>query len=94
MEKQLALFIEDLEYGLRTTTRAEDRARYETYLAHAACMLARLVLNKPKAELFKVIDTFEKLRGNTWLSAPMTGQHPDSYRKFKELAGYPGYDKA
>ena len=91
MEKELALFIEDLEYGLRTTNRAEDRKLYETYLAYAACILSKVVLGAPASEIFEAIDTNEKLWGNSWLVSPVQGNNPESYIKFKELAGYPGY---
>jgi hypothetical protein len=91
MEKELAKFIEDLEFGLSTTKRAEDRKLYETYLAYAACILSKVVLNAPKEELYKAIDTNERLWGNSWLVDPVQGKHPESYMKFKELSGYPGY---
>ena len=91
MEKELARFIEDLELGLRTTKRAEDRKLYETYLAYAACILSKVILNAPMEELYKAIDTNEKLWGNTRLVEPVQAKHPDSYRKFKELAGCRGY---
>lgn len=91
MEKELALFIEDLELGLETTNRAEDRKLYETYIAYAGIILSKVVLGEPKEEIFKAIDTNEKLWGNSWLNSPVKGNHPESYRKFKELAGYPGY---
>ncbi len=93
MEKELALFIEDLKFGLEHTNRAEDRKLYETYLAYAACMLSKVVLSAPAEELFKAIDTNEKLWGNTWLQDPVKGKHPDSYQKFKEPAGYPGHSR-
>jgi len=91
MEKELAQFIEDLEFGLRTTDRAEDRKLYETYLAYAACIFSKVILKAPLDELHKAIDTNEKLWGNTWLVDPVQAKHPDSYKKFKELAGYRGY---
>ena len=91
MEKELAQYIKDLEFGLRKTTRAEYITLYETYLSYAACILSKVVLNAPKEELYKAIDTNEKLLGNSWLVDPVQGQHPESYKKFKELSGYPGY---
>ena len=87
----LALFIEDLEYGLSTTKRAEDRKLYETYLAYAACILSKVVLNASMEEIYKAIDTNEKLWGNSWLVDPVIGKNPDSYKKFIKLSGYPGY---
>ena len=92
MEKELALFIEDLELGFRTTNRAEDRKLYETYIAYAGAILSKVVLGAPKEEIFKAIDTNEKLWGNSWLHSPVKRNNPESYRKFKELAGYPGYE--
>ena len=91
MEKELALFIQDLEFGKQTTNRAEDRKLYEIYLAQAACMLSKIVLKAPSEELFESIDTNERLWGNSWLIDPVQGKNPESYRKFKELAGYSGY---
>ena len=91
MEKELALYIEDLKFGLENTNRVEDRKLYETYLANAACMLSIVVLKAPDEELFEAIDTNERLWGNTWLIDPVQSKNPESYLKFKELAGYPGY---
>ncbi len=90
MENELALFIEDLEFGLKTTSRAEDHKLYETYIAYAGAILSKVVLGAPKEEIFKVIDTNEESWTNSWLHAPIKGDHPESYRKFKELAEYPG----
>lgn len=50
-----------------------------------------VILKAPMEELYKSIDTNEKLWGNTWLGEPVQAKHPDSYRKFKKLAGYRGY---
>ena len=91
MEKELALFIEDLEYGLRNTNRAEDRKLYETYMAYAACILSKVLLGAEKSEIYKAIDTNEKLWGNTWLISPVKFQNPNSYENFKKLVEYPGY---
>lgn len=91
MQKELAQHIEDLEYGLRTTNRAEDRKLYETYLASTACLLSKVILNAPLEMLYKDIDAYERQCGNSWLIDPVQGKYPDSYRKFKELSGYPGY---
>ena len=91
MIEELALFIEDLEFGLRTTDRAEDRKLYETYITYAACILSKVVLGVEKEEIYKAIDSNEKLWGNSWLVSPVKGKNPESYRKFKESIGYPGY---
>ena len=91
MDKELALFIQDLEFGLQSTNRAEDRQLYERYLASASCILAKVVLGSPQKELFSAIDSNERLWGNTWLIDPVVGNNPDSYEKFKTIAGYPGY---
>ena len=92
MEKELAQFIEDLERGLTSTKRAEDRKLYERYLAQAACILSKVILNAPKEKLYTAIDSNEKLWGTSWLVDPIPGKYPNSYRKFKKLSGYPGYD--
>lgn len=91
MKKEFALYIADLEYGLKNTKRAEDRNLYEKYLAQAACIMARIILEAPRNELFEEIDTNERLWGNTWLQDPVAKKSENSYKKFKEKAGYPGY---
>jgi len=93
MERELALFIEDLEYGAATTSRAEDRKLYETYIAYAARILSKVVLKFPADEIFKAIDVNERLWGNSWLIDPVKGNNPESYERFKRLSGYKGYQK-
>jgi hypothetical protein len=91
MEKELALYIDDLESGWKQTNRAEDRKQYEAYLAHAACILSKVILQAPENELFEAIDTNEKLWGNSWLQGDWMRKNPNSYKEFKRLARYPGY---
>lgn len=91
MKKELALYIEDLQEGAMNTDHAEDRSRYEKYLAQAACIMSKLILQLPEKELFEAIDTNERLLGNTWLQGSWGRKHPESYSKFKRLARYSGY---
>tara|TARA_R110002073_G_scaffold191065_2_gene349749 strand:- start:597 stop:845 length:249 start_codon:yes stop_codon:yes gene_type:complete len=82
MEKEFALFIADLEYGLKNTKCAEDRNLYEKYLAQAACIMGKIILGAPKTEIFEEIDTNERLWGNTWLQDPVYKKSANSYKKF------------
>ena len=90
MSETLSTYIEDLRLGWETTSRAEDRPRYESLLAQLAIVLAKVNLNVPESELFEAIDNYERLWGNTWLIS-WNPQHPESYESFKQQVGYPGY---
>ena len=57
MEKALALYIDDLESGRKQTKWAEDRKLYEAYLAQAACILSKVILQVPENELFEAIES-------------------------------------
>lgn len=94
MEKELALLIADLESGLDQTDRAEDRKLFEACLAQAALLVSKVILDVPKEELFAAIDAYERLWGNTWLQGSWVKKYPDSYNRFKTLAGYRGFEKA
>ncbi len=90
MSKELAMHIEDLRSGWENTNRAEDRGKYEALLAHAAIVLAKVVLEAPQPELFAAIDTFNRLWGHTWLEY-WKPENPDSYELFKKSVGYAGH---
>ena len=88
MQKELALYIEYLEFALNNTNQAEDRKLYTMYLASIGCVLAKVVLSAPREEIVEAIKSYDRLCGNTWLTAPVEGENSDSYNKFKVLIGY------
>ncbi len=88
MEKEFAQYIADLEFGSQNTKSSEDRPIYQSYLADAAYILAQIVLGISKEDLFKLINSHERLRGNTWLQDPVFEKAANSYSEFKKNVGF------
>jgi hypothetical protein len=70
----LASYVEALENGAKTTTRAEDRGIYTSLLADAATVLACAVHDRSLAQLRQAVQGHERLRGQVWLQDPVQAE--------------------
>ena len=66
MQQLVVDYIDRLEWALRTTREAGDRSLYKSYLAEAAVLLARVVSGAEAEAVRALVESHDRLRGNTW----------------------------
>ena len=83
MSKIFEQYIQELHSACKSTHQAKDRHLYEKYLAEAGYILSEIISGVSETRIIELVQSHDRLWGNTWLQDPVFEKPSNTYQKFR-----------